>query len=32
MYQRLIKGNLYWYKSVRTGDKVIGEYVGKAQA
>jgi len=30
MYKRLIKGNLYWYKSVRVGDKVIGTYVGKA--
>ena len=30
MYKRLIKGNLYWYKSVRMGSKVIGVYVGKA--
>jgi len=32
MYKRLIKGNWYLYRSVRYGDKVIGEYVGKAQA
>lgn len=32
MYKRLIKGNLYWYKSVRHGSKVIGEYVGRVYA
>jgi len=32
MYKRLIKGNLYWYKSVRIGSKVIGTYVGPVQA
>jgi hypothetical protein len=29
MYKRLIKGNLYWYKSVRNGKNVTGVYVGK---
>jgi len=29
MYKRLIKGHWYLYKSVRDGNTVIGQYVGK---